>query len=251
MTSLVLVHGITESNQSWAPLIEALSTDASGQPRAILNVDLRGHGSATRTAPFDLATMATDVISEMAAAGIDPADAVIIGHSLGGTVVTAMASVVAFQGVINVDQPLKLADFKAGLQQLEPMLRGDTETFVGAIAMLFDSMRGPLPEAEFERISALRQPEQAVVLGVWEPVLTMASDDLDAMVEAMTSTITSPYLSLHGIDPGPDYAAWLQGLVGSAEIEVWADHGHYPHLVDPDRFVARVNAFVEQTTNPS
>ncbi len=249
MTPLVLVHGITEAKQTWTPLIEPLSIDSSGRPRSILNVDLRGHGSSTRTPPFDLQTMATDVLGEMAAAGIETADAVIIGHSLGGTVVTAMASVAGFQGVINVDQPLKLADFKAGLQQLEPMLRGDTETFVGAIGMLFDSMRGPLPEGEFERISALRQPEQDVVLGVWDPVLTMPTDALDAMVEGMASTITSPYLSLHGIDPGPEYAAWLEGLIPSAEVEVWADHGHYPHLVDPARFIVRVNEFVDQTAS--
>ncbi|MEZ5230625.1 MAG: alpha/beta fold hydrolase, partial [Acidimicrobiales bacterium] len=228
MTSLVLVHGITESKQSWAPLIEPLSKDADGQPRTLLNVDLRGHGGATRTPPFDLVTMATDVIAELSAASIDPADAVIIGHSLGGTVVTAMASVMPFRGVINVDQPLKLADFQAGLQQLEPMLRGDTDTFVAAIGMVFDAMRGPLPDAEFERISTLRQPEQDVVLGVWDPVLTLTTEELDAMVDGMAAAITSPYLSLHGIDPGPGYDDWLHGLIPGAEVEIWADHGHYP-----------------------
>ncbi len=246
MTSLVLVHGITESKHSWDPLVERLSTDAAGQPRTVLNVDLRGHGAATREPPFDLVTMATDVMTEMAAAGIDPAETVVIGHSLGGTVVTAMASAASFRGVINVDQPLKLADFKSGLQQLEPMLRGDTETFEGAISMLFDSMRGPLGGEEFGRISALRQPEQHVVLGVWDPVLTMDTADLDALVEGVAAGITSPYLSLHGIDPGTDYVGWLTGLIGSATVEVWTDQGHYPHLVDPVRFVERVNAFVTE-----
>ncbi len=245
MTSIVLVHGITESKASWGSLGDELATDpATGAARTVLAVDLRGHGASTRTPPFDLATMATDVMTEMAAAGIDPADAVIIGHSLGGTVVTAMASVASFAGVINVDQPLKLADFKAGLQQLEPMLRGDEAGFVQAITMVFDSMRGPLPDAEFERISALRRPEQAVVLGVWEPVLSLPTEELEAMVAAMTPGISSPYLSLHGIDPGPEYGAWLTSVIPSATFEVWADHGHYPHLVDPARFVERVNTFV-------
>ena len=245
MTSLILVHGITESKQSWAPLVEPLSADpVTGQQRTILQVDLRGHGEATRVPPFDLEAMAGDVIAAMTDAGIDPADAVLIGHSLGGTVVTAMASVAAFRGVINVDQPLKLADFKAGLLQLEPMLRGDTDGFVTAIGMVFDSMRGPLPDDEFARISALRNPEQDVVLGVWDPVLTLSTDELDAMVDAMTTTVASRYLSLHGIDPGPGYAEWLAGAIPGAVTEVWADQGHYPHLVDPTRFVDRVNAFV-------
>ena len=246
MTSIVLVHGITESNQSWLPLVEPLSADPeTGLPRPILNVDLRGHGAATRTGPFDLETMATDVIGEMTKAGLDPADTVIIGHSLGGTVVTAMASVVSFRGVINVDQPLKLADFKAGLQQLEPMLRADEATFTSAISMLFDSMRGALSDAEFDRISGIRQPEQSVVLGVWEPILTLSTEELDAMVEAMTSTITSPYLSLHGIDPGPGYADWLVDQIDNAAVEVWSGLGHYPHLIDTERFVKRVNEFID------
>ena len=58
--------------------------------------------------------------------------------------------------------------------------------------------------------------------------------------------ITVPYLSLHGMDPGPDYAAWLQNLVPTATVEVWPDMGHYLHLVDPGRFLARLAAFEVQ-----
>jgi pimeloyl-ACP methyl ester carboxylesterase len=244
MTSLVLVHGITESKHSWDPLLDPLSAGESGTPRKILAVDLRGHGAATRAAPFDLATMATDVLQQMSSADIAPEDTLLIGHSLGGTVVTAMASVATFRGVINIDQPLKLADFQAGLQQLEPMLRGEEAGFVAAIGMVFDAMRGQLPDAEYQRLAAIRRPEQPVVLGVWDPVLTLPAAQLDAIVEAMTRSITSPYLSLHGIDPGPDYAEWLDTHVPGATAEVWPDHGHYPHLVDPARFVARVEDFL-------
>lgn len=250
MTPLVLVHGITESKHSWDPLLDALSVDpASDVPRTVLAVDLRGHGEATRTPPFDLVAMTTDVLTAMGAAGIAPRDAVLIGHSLGGTVVTAMASVAEFRAVINVDQPLKLADFQAGLRQLEPMLRGDPADFEAAISMVFDAMRGPLPDEQFARISALRRPEQEVVLGIWDPVLTFAAGDLDAMVTAMTTTIAGPYLSLHGIDPGPEYVTWLADHIKGAVTEVWPEHGHYPHLVDPTRFVERVNAFIGSSRN--
>ena len=248
MAPLVLVHGITESKHSWDPLVDALSGDPSSREhRTVLAVDLRGHGQAARTPPFDLVAMATDVLAEMGTAGIAPRDAVLIGHSLGGTVVTAMASVAEFRGVINVDQPLKLADFQSGLRQLEPMLRGDQASFEAAIAMVFDGLRGPLPPEQFGRLAALRRPEQDVVLGVWDPVLTLPAGDLDAMVAAMTTTIASPYLSLHGIDPGPEYGSWLADRITGAVVEIWADHGHYPHLVDPRRFVDRINAFVDST----
>lgn len=248
MTSIILVHGITESRHSWDALLEALSIDlASGRRRTVLAVDLRGHGSATRTPPFDLVAMATDVLAELETEGIAPRDAVIVGHSLGGSVVTAMASVTEFRAVVNVDQPLRLADFQAGLRQLEPMLRGSRQDFETAIAMVFDAMRGPLSDEQHERLASIRRPDQTVVLGVWDPILTLPSGDLDAMVASMTRTIASPYLSLHGIDPGPDYASWLAAHITGAAMEVWPDHGHYPHLVDPRRFADRINAFIDST----
>ena len=239
MADIVLVHGITESKSSWDPLIATLTTT-----NRVVAIDLRGHGNATRHEPFDLATMAADALTEMADAGFVSSESVLIGHSLGGTVVSAMASAAPVRGVINIDQPLQLAAFQDGLRQLEPMLRGDTSTFESAISMVFDAMRGPLPPPEVARIESLRRPEQSVVLGVWEPVLQSSVDDLDALVRSMAAGITAPYLSLHGIDPGPGYAQWLTELIPTATVEVWADHGHYPHLLEPQRFVERVESFI-------
>jgi pimeloyl-ACP methyl ester carboxylesterase len=237
--TLVLVHGITESKASWDPLVEALSAIAP-----VVAVDLKGHGDGSTEPPFDLGSLAMDVIAEVSGAGVELADTVLIGHSLGGTVVSAMAANAPCRGVVNVDQPLALAAFQSGLQQLEPLLRGDEASFRQAITMVFDTMRGPLSEAETARIEGLRRPVQAVVLDVWDPVLTQSAADLDALVAQIAASINVPYLSLHGIDPGEGYADWLAGLIPTATVEVWADHGHYPHLVDPDAFVARVAAFV-------
>lgn len=52
-----------------------------------------------------------------------------------------------------------------------------------------------------------------------------------------------PYLSIHGVDPGAEYAHWLADLIPGALVEVWPDLGHYPHLVEPARFVSRLAAF--------
>jgi hypothetical protein len=59
----------------------------------------------------------------------------------------------------------------------------------------------------------------------------------------MARAIRCPYLAIHGIDPGPAYATWLAGLVPGAVVEVWDGLGHYPHLVEPDRFVRRIEEF--------
>lgn len=235
---LVLVHGITESSATWAPLVPALAED-----HQVIVVDLRGHGSSDRRPPYDLLTFASDVRRVLDDVGVG-GDAVLVGHSLGGTVVTAFAGAFACRGVVDVDQPLALADFQAGLRQLEPMLRGSAADFEAAVTAVFESMRGQLDGVEADRVAGLRRPDQEVVLGIWSVVLERDPDELDALVAAMTAGIVVPYLSLHGIDPGPGYADWLHHRIPGATVEVWDGVGHYPHLVDPTRFLDRLRTFI-------
>lgn len=234
---VVLVHGITESRRSWDPLFPQFL--AAGY-RAVA-VDLRGHGDSSRVGPYDLATMASDLGHVLAAERCD--DALLVGHSLGGAVVSAYAAGGPCRAVVNVDQPLALGGFKETLGQLEPLLRGSEDEFQGAIATVFEQMVGPLATHERRRLEGQRCAEPDVVLGVWEVVLTSSADELDAVVDGLAGAIAVPYLSLHGIDPGADYAAWLESRIASATVEVWPDLGHYPHLIEQDRFVARVLEF--------
>lgn len=235
--SLVLVHGITESRRTWDPLIAPLI--AAGY--RVTAIDLRGHGDSSKTAPYDLATMAADLGAVVAHDGLE--DALLVGHSLGGAVVSAYAAGGPCRGVVNVDQPLLLAGFKETLAQLEPLLKGTPDEFQGAIGAVFDQMAGPLAGPERRRVDQLRRADREVVLGVWDLVFTASSDELDAVVDGVVGAISVPYLSLHGIDPGPDYADWLTSRVPTSTVEVWPDSGHYPHLIDPQRFVARVVEF--------
>ncbi len=231
---LILVHGITESRRMWDPLVPSLA-----RSRRVLAVDLRGHGESDRLGPYDLATMAADVAAVAAAEGAQAPD--LVGHSLGGTVVTAYASAFPVRRVVNVDQPLALGEFQAQLLAVEPMLRG--EAFGAVMDQIFESLKGPLGPEERERVAAIEQPEQEVVLGVWDVLFNSTPEELETVVADTFGGIAAPYLSLHGIDPGPDYGDWLRGLIPGAEYEVWADQGHYPHLVSPDRFLDRVVGF--------
>jgi pimeloyl-ACP methyl ester carboxylesterase len=84
---LVLVHGITESRRTWDPLVPALAERFD-----VVAVDLRGHGESAKVPPFDVGTLAEDVAELTAALGLERPH--LIGHSLGGVVVTAMAAAV-------------------------------------------------------------------------------------------------------------------------------------------------------------
>ncbi len=232
--AIVLVHGITECRRAWDPLVADLATD-----HTVVAVDVRGHGESGSAATYDSQAMAGDAAAVVAALGLG--DPLVVGHSMGGIVVTAFAAEHACRGVVNVDQSIALGDFQDLVRGAEPMLRSDE--FGGVITALFDSMHGALPADEVARISALRQPKQDVVLGVWAPLLELSRDDLDALVASLAASVHVPYLALHGIDPGPGYAEWLRGAIPTATVEVWDGDGHYPHLVHPTRFLDRLRAF--------
>jgi pimeloyl-ACP methyl ester carboxylesterase len=235
---VVLIHGITEDRRSWAPLINPLASD-----RRVLAVDLRGHGESDVVGPYDPISYAQDVLDTMHSNGIDTAD--IIGHSLGGVVASGVAALGGARRVVNIDQPLRLAGFKDGLTQLEPLLRGDSASFLTGIDMVFNSMVGPLGDDEAARIATIRAAKQDVVLGTWQSVFDSTPEELDATVAQLAGAISVPYLAIHGIDPGPGYTEWLTSLVPTASMELWPDHGHYPHLLDPTRFLERITTFLE------
>lgn len=235
----LLVHGITESAASWDPIVPLLSD------RRVITMDLRGHGESGPAERYDLEAMAGDVVAVMAELDV-LGSTHLVGHSLGGVVVSAVGAAAPVASVVNVDQPLALDGFKAQLAPIEAMLK-DPATFGAAIEAIFTDMAGAmLPAAERDRINALRRADQSVVLGVWELVFTMSEAELAEVVTAALAGyagVELPYLSLHGLDPGKGYDAWLAGHIAGCVFELWPDHGHYPHLVDPDRFVARLRDF--------
>jgi len=236
---VILVHGITENSTFWAPVADRLTST-----NRIIALDLRGHGQSSNAESYDLAAMASDVVAVAEATGVDRPQ--IVGHSLGGAVVSAVGAAYPVASVVNVDQSLQLGDFKEGLTPVEAMLR-DPATFEAVLSGLFTQLAGTMLSAEEqERLTAGRRPVQEVVLGVWDLIFSMSAEEINGVVEDALSGYAGkavPYLSLFGADPGPDYAAWLAQLIPGAEVELWDDHGHYPHLVNPDRFVSRLKDF--------
>jgi pimeloyl-ACP methyl ester carboxylesterase len=237
---VLLVHGITERSETWEPVVERLRDD-----HRVITMDLRGHGRSGTSDRYDLEAMAGDVVAVM-----DELEVLgrthLVGHSLGGAVVSAVGAAAPVASVVNVDQSLQLGAFKAQLTEVEPMLR-DPDTFGAVIVGVFEQMVGPLLDPDSRtRLSTLRQADQDVVLGVWDLLFSMDEAEIDAVVAAALAGYRErpvPYLSLFGIDPGPGYGEWLAGFIAGAEVELWSDHGHYPHLVDPDRFVDRLRSF--------
>src|SRR3954469_17422331 len=236
---LVLVHGITENRHSWDPLTADLARD-----HRVLRVDLRGHGESP-AAPDDAADYRVQTLADDVAAVVAEGDPGgpprLVARALGGTVVTAYAAAHDVRGAVNVDQSLDLAPLQAGVQAQAENLRGPG--FPAVIAALFGSMRGTISDAEWARLDSLRRPDQAVVLAIWGLLLDTTPEELEAAVDGMVTGLSAPYLALDGIDPGEGHAEWLAKRIPQAQLEVWAGLGHYPHLVEPERFLARLRRF--------
>ncbi len=233
---VVLVHGITECRSSWAPLAKLLAADHD-----VIAVDLRGHGESDMGASYEFDDLAGDVRQVIDALGLGRPH--LVGHSLGGAVVSALGALGAARSVTSIDQSLQLSAFKEQIVAVEAMLR-DPDTFGLVISALFEQLAGPmLAGPERERIAALRRPDQQVVLGVWRVLLEATPAQIDAAIDASLAGYRdgrTPYLALMGIDPGAGYAAWLSTRVPGAVTETWPEFGHYPHLVDPARTAARL-----------
>jgi pimeloyl-ACP methyl ester carboxylesterase len=234
--AVVLVHGITENLRAWDPVAQRLAEE-----RTVVRLDLRGHGASAPGGGYGVADLVGDVVAVIEAAGLERPD--VVGHSLGGLVASALGNAFPVRSVVNVDQPLALAGFKAMLEPLRAPLE-DPNTFTPVMEQILGQMEGDLLDAEERaRLRGLRRPLQAAVLGIWHDVWTLSEADLAVLVNQLLEGYRTPYLAIHGIDPGPAYVDWLAARIPGARVEVWPEHGHYPHLVDPDRFVRTLRAF--------
>jgi len=235
--SIVLVHGLSEDRRTWDPIV-ALLADAF----RCVRLDLRGHGESGDADDYSAFAMAGDVATVVAEAGVDDAP-LVIGHSLGAVVATMYAAGAPVRGVINVDQPLRFDDFAAALLPLADLLRGPefAPTFMAVLGGLGAD---GLDEATASRLDELHaSARQDVVLGVWGLLLDADIGELRTATDPVLAAIDVPYLAIHGGDPGPDYEPWLRATIPTATLEVGWGGGHYPHLLDPQRFADRVRAF--------
>ncbi|RMH75684.1 MAG: alpha/beta fold hydrolase [Actinomyces sp.] len=234
---MVLVHGLTDDLTSWDPLVDAFAAR-----HTVVRYDQRGHGASGRQGPYELERLAADLLELVAGLGLDTP--VLVGHSLGGLVVTAAAAVSEVAAVVDVDQPLVLGDMVALVSAIADDLRSP-ERFRPTLAAVFAGMVGAGGDelrARVDELVAAADPE--VVLGVWSPLLDSSPDELAARIDDVLSGVRVPYLAVHGSDPGPGYATWLAERVPGARLEVRDGVGHFPHLVDPAGFVELVEDFL-------
>jgi pimeloyl-ACP methyl ester carboxylesterase len=237
---LVLVHGLAEDRSFWDPLVPSLAGSAT-----VVRVDLRGHGDSPDGDGYELADMADDVEAAFTATGL-PGLPLVVGHSLGGLVSLVHAGRHATRGLVVVDLPLTLARMQVSVQTAVSLI--ERMGLDAVVAGMFEWSRGAMDDEMAAALARRRRVRQEVVLATWAPYLEGTPESLTALAEEIAAGVTVPMLALHGLDPGPEYAAWVASRMTTATLEVWTDDrgrplGHHPHLMAPERFVARVREF--------
>ncbi len=234
---VLLIHGLTEDRAAWNEVTPSLARD-----HRVIRIDLPSHGASSDLPRGERLALA-ESIGEFVRR-LELASPHLIGHSLGGLLVTLLAAPVRASSVVNVDQPFFMGPLIALIRELEPRLRGPD--FAAAMNEMMDRMGGRcLPSRVHEELCQYRgRARQDFVLSLWKPLLAQDEPAVAAMVEPFLRQIRCPYLALHGEEPGAAYREWLERSVLTAEIEVWEGLGHWLHRVDPDRFAARIREFL-------
>ncbi|MFF6952893.1 alpha/beta fold hydrolase [Streptomyces iakyrus] len=236
--ALLLIHGSASSTRSWDPMVPLLT----GSHR-VIRIDLLGHGRSAK--PADRSYAIPDQ-ARRAGAVLDRLEvehAVLVGHSSGGVVATALAEqrpdLVTVLALINTGPGLNafIAGNSAdiGPQQWPPtdeQLRRFASTGFSREGYripeeLLDDVRGMTHHSLTTSMQATRSyleqralPDRLAVLG--KPLLVVfGADD-----RRWRSSSASDYLAVPG-----------------ARIEMLPGLGHSPLLEDPPRTAAALLAF--------
>lgn len=245
---LVLLHGVTSRWQSWLEVVPALAARWR-----LYALDLRGHGRSGRVPRgYTIPEYADDIIAFLRE--VIGAPAVLVGHSLGAIITTAVAATVPklVRAVVLEDPPL--AAFRHERLRDRPEHAGFVITRdLAASGRSIPEIAALLAERQ-PTADALTLRAQATRISRLDPdVLTLvvadhAKGDYDQ--DACLRAITAPTLLLQA-DPlaggalGDVDAHRAAGLLPQGLLVKQPNVGHNIHTSVPDNFCRLIHDFLE------
>lgn len=243
--AIVFVHGLLGSRITW----DAQLADPHLQGYRLITYDLRGHGLSGKptaaSAYRDGMRWADDLASVLKAA--NARDAVLVGWSLGGAVITNYLTRhgdAGLAGVVYVDGVIELRAEQLGAH---PAIYRD---------LVSDDLRTHLQAVhDFLRLCFATQPP-APVFDTLLANASLASWDMQRAVQGMSIDVAGlqrtrlPVLLMYGardalVSTEPTLARARQ-LQPRAQTRVYPDAGHAPFVEDSVHFNQDLLRFVEQ-----
>jgi len=227
---VVLLHELTENRHVWDPVVDPLAAHCT-----VVRVDLRGHGDSPVGTGYSVDEYVADVREVIEPLAAELGRPVLVGHGFGAFVAADYATLHPATAVVDLDQNLSWGAAYAALRALPPQPDLDQVEAV----LLGDSGYGGLSTAEQERVRALRRLDSSVLAGTWAPLHTdpRSAQAWAEQIIALPAGVT--LTCVLATDPGKRHVSWLREHAPEVKVEGWPD-GHYPHLVEPDRFVTLV-----------
>jgi pimeloyl-ACP methyl ester carboxylesterase len=240
---VVLIHGYTDSDLDWAPLVPYLSRDFR-----LVIVDLRGHGASSKPeCCYTRLDFAYDVKLLLDALGIDRAD--IVGHSLGSMIAQTFAEywpqrtrrvvlISSTGGPPAGSRPHKPEfDYAAAIRRLHEPIDPDS-TFMR------EWWASPQP-VDPRFLQRQRRNAAGIPLQVWLAVLDqglVASD-----LQRTLPRLRAPTLLIWGsADPimEPPVRQTLRRALPRAKVVIFPGLGHNPFWEDPRACAAVIDDFL-------
>ncbi|MEB1609384.1 alpha/beta hydrolase [Xanthomonas campestris pv. campestris] len=243
--AIVFVHGLLGSRIDW----DAQLADPRLQRYRLITYDLRGHGLSGKPAAASAYREGMRWADDLAAVlkGANARDAVLVGWSLGGAVISNYLTRhgdAGLGGVVYVDGVIELRAEQLGAH---PAIYRD---------LVSDDLRTHLQAVQdFLRLCFATQPP-APVFATLLANASLASWDMQRAVQGMSIDVAGlqrtqlPVLLMYGardalVSTGPTLARARQ-LQPRAQARLYPDAGHAPFLEDSVRFNRDLVQFVEQ-----
>ena len=247
--AIVLLHGYTGSVEWWSDVAPKLAEETG---RKVVAVDLVGHGGSESPLDSDAYGAEGQALAvARALAALKADDVVLVGHSMGGHIATAVAQ----REPDLVDRVMVIDTFgAAGLADLSPLADATCWPFVGAAldrARSIDAVtKSSLQDgfaADFEVPTfAYRSLKQMIHRGVCE---SSAGDEMNAKrpLAAQLAQLGKPVKVIWGardtLTPTAANVAAYENAGLTPEIVQGA--GHSPQVEAPDDVVGIIAGFVK------
>ena len=255
---VVLLHGIAGSGQTWDSVLPLL-----GEHHRVIAPDMLGHGdSAKPRGDYSLGSYASAVRDLLAALGHQ--SATVVGHSLGGGIAMQFAYqfperlerlVLVSSGGLGREVAFMLrAAALPGADFVLPLMVNRRMDAMGRKLATGLTRLGLLATHDLEELArgfaSLKDAHaRAAFLHTVRSVIDVGGQRVDAS-DRLYLAEEVPSLLVWGekdrVIPVRHGLLAHQNMPGS-RMEVFPTAGHFPHIADPDRFVALLSDFIAST----